>query len=173
MDHIEMRAVLRDYFAAMETLRPGKLEEAKEALMGFFTDDYICRQNDWAMIRTKEAWVKHLVTEHPRYRWKLYCEYPAGYMIIDERKGIAICHIRQEVYNCYTNELVSTCTNNIHIQFKEVDGKPKLHREFHCRIPQLFSSDSPIAGDQSVPCWLYADYRNIGSTIALPNRSQY
>ena len=146
-DKAEMHKTIEGYFEAIMASDPSDREGSKARIGAFLAEGYVSREADWPQIRIREGWLNFLVSGYPQYKFTIWYKEPSGYMIIDSRRGMAIAHVRQEIYNRETGECVRSNMNNIHFRVIKTPEGLKIDREAVSRIPALFQVDSLKTGE--------------------------
>lgn len=157
----ELKTAFDNYMDLVTKLDPADYEASSKSIEDVFTDDYICRQDDWPIIRNKAEWINILINDRPQYKFKLYYEKPDGYLIIDTRRGMIVGFIREEYIHRATGKICRSFYLNMHIQFaRDTEGNVKVYREAVSKVPSLFQVDHLEVGKEGLPCWMYLDYDN-------------
>ena len=125
-----MVAVVKKYFDIM----PGLTPENKHEMDAILTPDYVGQH--------AERHGEHVSSHWKEYRAHCYYEPWPMYIIVDERKKMADCIVKEECRHPVTGELVKTFKNEVtgeiedtiymceHFEFALHDGQVKIQNVF-------------------------------------------
>ena len=125
-----MVAVVKKYFDIM----PGLTPENKHEMDAILTPDYVGQH--------PERHGEHVSSHWKEYRAHCYYEPWPMYIIVDERKKMADCIVKEECRHPVTGELVKTFKNEVtgeiedtiymceHFEFALHDGQVKIQNVF-------------------------------------------
>ena len=107
-----------------------------------FASDLIVRFGDPARFQNREEWVEQLCGHADKYRVKVIHRPLPYYIMVDERKKLAACFVKEQWKRPGTGEVFTEFLLNMHLEFVLEGNGVKLRKMLLSRVPSVFQIDT-------------------------------
>jgi hypothetical protein len=137
-----MMKFTQKYFDLLKDYELVKSPKFRDTMTGFFTNDFEIRWGQMVVkIDNRQEWIDHICGHADNYIAVVdYEPYPLRIMI-DDKKKMAACWIKEEVRDTKTDEVKKVFLLNAYFEFKVEDNKIKFSKELISLISGLYASD--------------------------------
>ncbi len=130
------------YFDILPSIDPKKDPKIVDKVRDFFSSDFIIRWGDPPKFHNREQWVDHLCGHADEYKATVLYKPNPLCLMVDNRKKMAACFVKEEMRDSVTGELQKVFLLNVHYEFTLENGAVKFKRELISHIPAIFQLDS-------------------------------
>jgi hypothetical protein len=137
-----MMAVAERYCDMMEPIDPRQDPNVRNKVRELFASDFVVRFGDPARFQNREEWMEQLCGHADRYRVKVIHKPLPYYIIVDERKKLAACFVKEQWKHPGTGEVFTEFLLNMHLEFVLDGDAVKLRKMLLSRVPSVFQIDT-------------------------------
>jgi hypothetical protein len=138
LTYSQLKTHLEKYLDTLTSFKQIK-PESKLILESLLAPEFEMRHLDWPRIRDRKEWVDFICAGD--FQYIMHYKKPNGYLVIDDRKKMVGCRVREQIVDMQTGKTVREIINTYHFGFSIVDGQPKFNWGLCTRIPALYQVD--------------------------------
>lgn len=134
---------MQKYFDILPSIAPKKDPKIVDKVKEFLASDFMVRWGDAPKFYDRDLWTDHLCGHADEYRATVLYKPEPLYIMVDDKKKMAACFVKEEMRHPVTGELLKVFLLNVHYEFTLENNAVKFKRELITHIPAKYSSDSP------------------------------
>jgi len=133
----------QEYFDMLPSIDPETDPKIVDKLKNFFSSDFIIRWGIPPKFHDRDQWTDHLCGHAEEYKATVLYKPDPLCIMVDDRKKMAACFVKEEMRHPVTGELLKVFLLNVQYEFTVENNAVKFKRELISHIPAFFSSDIP------------------------------